>query len=98
MLAEWTVEQGDLRDSRELVGRGAHHDLPKDFLKAPLGCEVESGGSSFGYCRRQTDVHFLGGVRPISIGRVPTKGCFSCPMLVVRERLRFCHARVNVSR
>ena len=44
MLAEWTVEQGDLRDSRELVDRGAHHKLPKDFLKAPLGCEVESSG------------------------------------------------------
>jgi len=51
-IAEWRVEQGDLWDSRELVGRGTHHELPTDFLKVPLACGVESSGSSFGDCRR----------------------------------------------
>ena len=36
-IAEWTIEQGDVRDSRELMGGETHHELLTDFLKVPLG-------------------------------------------------------------
>ena len=51
-IAEWRVEQDDLWDSRELVGRGKHYELPTDFFKVLRACVVESSGSSFGDRRR----------------------------------------------
>ena len=51
-IAEWRVEQGDLWDLREGVGKGTHHELSTDFFKVPLACGVESSGSSFGDRRR----------------------------------------------
>ena len=42
------VEQSDLWDSRKLLGRGTHHELPTDFLKVRLACGVERSCASFG--------------------------------------------------
>lgn len=65
-----------------------HHELSPGFLKFPIVCGVECRGLSFGDRRTETDINFLGGARPISIGRIPAEGSFSCFMLVVRERFR----------
>ena len=81
-----------MQQRNELLSRGTHHELPTDFFKISLGCEGESRGSSFGHRRRQTGINFLGGVRPIGTGRIPTEGGFSCLMLVVGERFRFSHS------
>ena len=51
-IAEWRVEQGDLWDLREGVGKGTHHELSTDFFKVPLACGVEGSGSSCGDRRR----------------------------------------------
>ena len=76
----------------------AQDELPNDFLEVSFACGAEGSGSSCGDCRRKTDINFLGGVRPISIRRKPAESGFSCLMLVVRERLRFCHSARLMSR
>jgi hypothetical protein len=72
--------------------RAGQNSLPTNSLKVSLGCDVGSRDASNGDCRRQTDINFLGGTRPIAIGRIPTEGSFSCLMLVIGKRFRFCHS------
>jgi hypothetical protein len=51
-IAEWKVEQEDLRDLGKRSAGKHFHGLSTDFFKVPLASGVASSGSSFGNGRR----------------------------------------------